>query len=371
MPEPSLRPHHPRARILSEMCAEFGLEPHTDDFDTEQIEVTGVVSDADRVESGDMFVADIAAGHNPTSQFELAVERGASSIMTNALGAEHVQGDTVPVLVVEDPRLALGHIARWVYRTDPDSPKLLGVTGSRGKTSVVYLIDYLLQTLGVKTGMSTNQERHVGDERLDARGVAADADELHAMLARMHEVGVHVASAELSTQAVIRHNFAGLYFDVAGFLNFEATAERPGSPDSSFEALVELFSPEQTRRGVINIDTEDGQRLLEETRVPVSTISIREDAGADWWVCAEPTETGTQFSMYGPDDRELHTWTSQEDPHSAINAAMAILMIDGAGWDVEQMQDALGRVDGIQLEPRSRETLDAEARGRMRQDDNL
>lgn len=370
MPEPSLRPHHPRARILSEMCAEFGLEPHNDDFDTEQIEVTGVVSEASRVESGDMFVADLISGQNPTELFELAVERGASSIMTNAAGVARTRTDAVPVLVVEDPRLALGHIARWVYRTDPDSPKLLGVTGSHGKTSVVYLIDYLLQTLGVKTGMSTNLERHVGDEWLDAHGIAADADELHAMLARMHEVGVHVASAELSNEAVIGHNFAGLYFDVAGFHNFDSSTQLPGNPEAGFAALVELFSPEQSRRGVINIDTEDGRRLVEETRVPVSTISTQADAGADWWVCAEPIEDGTQFSMYGPDDRELHTWTSQQDQYGAINVAMAILMIDGAGWDVEQIQDALRRVDGIHLEALVREDDAAEVRGRERQDEN-
>lgn len=361
MPEPSLRPHHPRARILSELCAEFGLEPQQGDFDTEQIEVTGVVSDADRVEAGDMFVADAAsaplAEQTPAEGFELAIERGASSIMTNLAGAKYLAAAEVPVLVVEDPRLALGHIAQWVYRTDPDSPKLLGVTGSRGKTTVVYLIDHLLQTLGVKCGMSTNRERHIDDEWVDAMGVAADADELHAMIARMREVGVHVASAELSNEAVIGHNFAGLYFDVAGFHNFDASSDLPGDPESGFGALVELFSPEQSRRGVINIDTEDGRRLVEETRIPVTTISASADAGADWWVSSQPTDAGTEFSMYGPDDRELHSHTFQQDAFGSINAAMAILMLDSAGWDVEQIQDALNRVDGIHLDSTERDTF--------------
>lgn len=361
MPEPSLRPHHPRARILSEMCAEFGLEPELDDFDTEQIEVTGVVSDAERVESGDMFVAARTEEEGLSEEFLLAIERGASSIMTDAAGASLARDADIPVFVVEEPRLALGHIAEWVYRTDPDSPKLLGVTGTHGKTSVVYLIDYLLQTLGVKSGMSTNRERRIDDEWVDAAGVAADADELHAMLARMREVGAFVASAELTNESVIGHNFAGLYFDVAGFHNFDATSTLRGNAVDGFAALVELFSPEQARRGVINIDTEDGRRLVEETRIPVTTISTTEQAAADWWVSSHLTDSGNQFSMFGPDDRELHSWTTQQEPYSAINAAMAILMLDRAGWDVEQIQDALDRVDGIQLDAVDRGSKQEEA----------
>lgn len=358
MPEPSLRPHHPRPRILSEMCAEFGLDPEQDDFDTEQIEVTGVVSEAERVEAGDMFVTANADARPAREQFELAIERGASSIVTDRKSAKRAGEVDAPVLVVEDPRLALGHIAQWVYRTDPAAPKLLGITGSHGKTSVVYLIDHLLRILGVRTGMSTNLERHVDGEWADADGVAADADELHAMLARMREVGVHVATAELTRSAVAGHNLAGLYFDVAGFHNFEAEAEAdlPERGEAGFEALVELFSPEQARRGVVNIDTPDGRRLVEETRIPVTTISTVEQAAADWWVASRPTESGTGFSMYGPDDRELHSWTSQRHPYGAINAAMAIVMIDSAGWDVEQVEDALRRVDGIRMDAIGRES---------------
>lgn len=351
MPETSLRPHHPRARILSEMCAKFGLEPTREDFDTEQIEVTGVVSEAARVESGDLFVAALPELESPVEQFARATERGASSIMTNPAGAKYLTDAEIPVLVVDDPRLALGHIAQWVYRTEQTTPKLLGITGTHGKTSVVYLIDHLLQTLGVKTGMSTNRERHVDDEWVDADGIAADADELHAMLARMREVGVHVATAELTSDAVIRHNFAGLYFDVAGFNTFDPSANPGEHAEAGFAALAELFSPEQARRGVINIDTADGRRLVEETRIPVTTLSTDEAAAADWLVTSKPEGEVTEFSMYGPDDRELHTWISHHDAFGAINAAMAILMIDSAGWDVEQIQDALHRVEGIRMVP--------------------
>ncbi|MGO1544183.1 MAG: Mur ligase family protein [Gulosibacter sp.] len=350
MPETSLRPHHPRARILSEMCAEFGLEPEQDDYDTEQIEVTGVVSDAGRVEEGDVFVTASRWLDNPAAEFALAIDRGACCILTDPQGASFLNDAEVPVLVVEDSSLALGHIGQWVFQTDPDSPKLLGVTGSHGKTSVVYLLDHLLKTLGVKTGMSTNLGRHVDDEWVSANGEAAKADELHAMLARMREVSVSVASAELTTEAVTGHDIAGLYFDVAGFHVLDADHGETATDTEAVAALVQLFSPEHARRGVINIDTETGRRLVEETRIPVTTISAHEGVGADWWVKAKPRKYGTKFSLRGPDDRTLRTWTSEQGDRAAINAAMAILMIDGAGWDVEQIQDALDRVDGIQLE---------------------
>ncbi|SJM65468.1 Mur ligase family protein [Gulosibacter sp. 10] len=347
MPRSSLRPHHPRARILSEMCAEFGIEPVSDGFDADQVEVTGAVSAADGVEEGDIYVAAPRWVDAPGEAFATAVERGASCILTDASLAPYAEGLDVPVLVVEDARLALGHIAQWVYRTDPKTPRLIGVTGSLGKTSIVYLLDNLLDALGVKTGMSTNRQRHVGEERMDAGGLAPEADELHAMLARMREVGVHVAAVELTDEAVSEHHIAGLYFDVVGYPDAGTALE--GGAAARFEASVQLFAPEHAQRGVVNVDGEMGRRLVEETRIPVTTIASAAGEGADWWVESEPLDEGIRFTMHGPEDRELRSWTSQEGPYAAINAGSAVLMLDSAGWDVEQIQAALDRVDGIHL----------------------
>lgn len=345
------------ARILSEMCAEFGLEPERD-IDTEQVEITGVVSDASRTAAGDILVAD--AERLSSSAIELAIERGAAALLTDSAGASLITDETFPVLVVDQPRLALGHISQWLYRTDPATPRLLAVMGSRGKTSVVYLLDQLLRSLGIETGTSTNRERRVADERSDSHGVTPEADELHAMLARMREVGVHVASIELGFADVVEHRVNGLYFDVAGFLNLDARLS-PNETEREFEGIAELFSPEHSRRGVVNIDTEWGRRLVEETRIPITTLSAEGREGADWTLQlhsqtalgADALEPGTDFGLIGPDDRELRARTTEPDKFAAINAATAIIMLDAAGWDVEQLQVAIDRQHGIHPQPES------------------
>ncbi|MFP5382390.1 MAG: Mur ligase family protein, partial [Gammaproteobacteria bacterium] len=111
----------------------------------------------------------------------------------------------VPVLVVDDPRAALGALSAWVYRTDEEPPLLFGVTGTNGKTSTAYLLDAVLRQLGLVTGLSSTAERKIGDLTVVSRLTTPEASEMHALLARMREAGVRAVAVEVSAQALSRH----------------------------------------------------------------------------------------------------------------------------------------------------------------------
>ena len=342
----SIRPLHPVPRSLSELAVRFGLD-EPDDID--QLEVTGVAISSKDVRAGDLYVGMPGARVHGASFAADAEEGGAVAILTDARGAELAAGLALPVLVTDDPRAALGEVAGWVYRTDPDDPKLFAVTGTNGKTTVAYILDAILGQLGAVTGLSTTVERRIGEERIEASLTTPEASELHALVARMREEGVHAASIEVSAQAVTRHRIDGLVFDVVGFTNLSHD-HLDDYPDfeAYFAAKAQLFAPDRARRGVVSLDSEWGDRIVEESRVPITTIACREGIEADWRVdVTAQTPTGTEFVLQGPDGRSLASRIPLPGWFSAANAGLALVMLIESGYDLEQLGEALDRDGGI------------------------
>lgn len=346
MPPVTIRPLHPVPRSLAELAVRFGLdEPEGID----QLEVTGVAISSQTVTAGDLYVGVPGSKAHGASYAKAAAAAGAVAILTDGKGARLARDSGLPALVVDSPRQALGEVAGWVYRTDPESPRLFGITGTNGKTTVAYIVDALLRQLGVVTGLSTTVERRIGDERIDASLTTPEASELHALLARMREEGVHAASIEVSAQAVSRHRIDGLLFEVVGFINLSHD-HLDDYPDfeTYFAAKQDLFTPERARRGVVSLDSEWGSRLVENSRIPITTISSREGAQADWRVeVGKQGAGGARFKLHSPDGRTLATRIPLPGWFNAANAGLGIVMLVESGYDLEQIGEALDRDGGI------------------------
>jgi len=345
MPAASIRPLHPVPRSLSELSARFGLDAGDDD-----VEITGVSISSKDIDSGDLYVGIPGARVHGASYAAQAAEAGAVAVLTDAAGAELAADAGIPVVVTDSPRAALGEVAAWIYSTDPDSPRLFGVTGTNGKTSVAYILDGLLGQLGVVTGLTTTVERRIGDEHIDAALTTPEASELHALIARMREVGVRAASIEVSAQAVSRNRVDGLLFDVVGFTNLSHDhLDDYATFDDYFAAKLDLFTPERARRGVVSLDSEWGNRLVEDARIPVTTIAARPEVQADWHVdVLEQRGTSTSFLLTGPDGRQVRTSIPMPGWFSAANAGLAIVMLVESGYDLGEIEAVLERDGGVQ-----------------------
>src|SRR5699024_6940559 len=127
---------------------------------------------------------------------------------------------SVPVLVAAvHPRNILGAMSSDIYGTAEGKLTTFGVTGTNGKTSVVYLIEALLGVAGDTTGLSTTAERRIGDVAIVSDLTAPGASEMHGLLARMRQERVDSVAIEVSAQAVVRHRIDGLRFNVVAFNN--------------------------------------------------------------------------------------------------------------------------------------------------------
>jgi UDP-N-acetylmuramoyl-L-alanyl-D-glutamate--2,6-diaminopimelate ligase len=350
---PVLRPEHPSPRSLAGFVQEFGID-HRGSI--EGVEISGVTLSTGDLHPGDLFVGVKGAKGHGAGYAAQAREGGAVALLTDAEGAELAADAGLPILLVENPRLALGEVAAWVYRTRENPPLLFGTTGTNGKTSTSYLLEAVLRQLGLVTGLSSTAERHIGDLTIVSRLTTPEASEMHALLARMRESGVRAVAVEVSAQALTHHRVDGLLFDVAGFTNLSHDhLDDYADMEEYFQAKLPLFQPEFAKRAVVCLDTAYGARVVEEARIPVTTIATvghatpDDVAGADWRVeILDSTAAYTEFRLSGPEGRSLVTREPLIGWHMAANAALGIVMLVEAGFELEAIGAALDADGGIQ-----------------------
>ncbi|GAA4058115.1 Mur ligase family protein [Agromyces indicus] len=339
-PPTALRPQHPNPRSLRGLAEAFGFEVRggIDDLD-----VTGVAIASGAVQGGDLYVGVPGRNAHGARYAGQAAANGAVAVLTDAAGVELAAESGLPVLVTPDARTALGEVAAWIHRTDENPATLLAVTGTNGKTSVVYLLYAILRQMGVTAGLTSTAERRIGDEAVTSSLTTPEASELHALLARMREVEVRAVGIEVSAQALTRHRVDGLVFDIAGFTNLSHDhLDDYASMDEYFEAKRELFTPERARRGVVTVDSEWGRRLVADTRIPVTTLATEPGVDADWRMSLlEQAPTRTSFRLEGPDGRALETHVPLIGRFMAANAALAIVMLVEAGHDLDLIAGAI------------------------------
>ena len=342
-----LRPEHPVARSLSQLAADFGFEARER---VDSVEVSGVTVASGTVEPGDLYVGLPGARVHGASFAAEAAEAGATAVLTDAAGAELAAGAGIPVLVTDEPRAVLGDVAAWVYRTEENPATLYAVTGTNGKTSVVYVIAAVLKQIGVRAGLSSTAERRIGELAVTSSLTTPEASELHGLLARMREAEVRAAAVEVSAQALTRHRVDGIVFDVAGFTNLSHDhLDDYASMEQYYAAKLELFSPDRARRGVVTVDTSWGARVASESRIPVTTLATMPGVDADWHMeLGEQAIDSTAFTLIGPDGRSLSTSIPVLGSFMAGNAALAIVMLVESGFDLEAIGHVLERDGGIQ-----------------------
>lgn len=343
---PVLRPEHPSARSLAGLVKDFGLDSVGS---LDGVEVTGVTLSTTDLQPGDLYVG-IKGAHQHGAAFAAqAREGGAVALLTDAAGAALAEGSGLPVVLVSSPREALGEISAWVYRTAEHPPLLFGTTGTNGKTTTSYLLKAILTQLGLVAGLSSTAERHIGELTVVSRLTTPEASEMHALLARMRESAVRAVAIEVSAQALSRNRVDGIVFDVVGFTNLSHDhLDDYADMEEYFAAKLPLFQPDRAERGVVSLDSVWGQRVVDESHIPVTTISATPSIDAEWKVTiVDEQATYTGFTLTGPENRSLTTRVPLIGWHMAADAGLAIVMLVEAGFELEAIGQALDEKGGI------------------------
>ncbi len=302
--------------------------------------VTGVTLDSRGVRAGDLYAALRGANSHGAGYAANAVASGAVAVLTDAsgLGIVREAGLTLPCLVVDDPRSVLGDVAAAVYRSADRRPRLLGITGTNGKTTTAHLVESALVALGRRTGLIGTVETRVGDERVQSARTTPEATDLHALLALMGERDVDTCVMEVSSHALAQHRVDGVVYDVALFTNLsqDHLDFHPTMRDY-FLAKASLFTPQRSRRGIVCVDDEWGRELAGIATVPVQTLATdalpgtdaTAVAGADWRV--ETVDGGPAFVLHGPDGIRLDLRSQLSGGFNVTNTALAAAALVVAG----------------------------------------
>ncbi len=237
------------------------------------LEINQVAYDSRRITPDSLFVAITGFAADGNRFIPMALEKGAAAVVT----AKKPESD-IPYIFVENDRLALAQIGTNYYNHPVESMKLIGVTGTNGKTSVTLLLKQVLEkTLGAKVGLIGTMSNLIGDMELPTERTTPESFELQGLFARMRDEGCQYVVMEVSSHAIALDRVGGVDFDVAAFTNLtEDHLDFHGTMENYCDTKAALFA--RCGQAVANLDDEWFSRVMGQANCPILATSALHDA---------------------------------------------------------------------------------------------
>lgn len=237
--------------------------------------ISDITFDSRKVTDGSLFIAVRGTqtdGHHFISK---AIELGARAILCEEIPED--QAENITYIVTTDTSAALGFVASNRYGNPSSKLKLVGITGTNGKTTTVTLLHRLFIMLGFKAGLLSTIENKIGNETILSTHTTPDAIQLNALLHKMVEAGCEYCFMEVSSHSVVQHRITGLHFTGGIFSNIthdhldyhKTFAEYLNAKKGFFDSLSE------TAFALTNIDDRNGSVMLQNTKAAKYTYSLQ------------------------------------------------------------------------------------------------
>ncbi len=239
-------------------------------------EITELIYDTRKVEKGCIFVCMKGANFDSHDAIEEIVEKGAKAIVVEREVA--VSGNPL-VIKVPDTREALAILSAAYFDHPADKMKVIGITGTKGKTTTTYMVKSILEGAGKKVGLVGTIEAIIGDEHIPANNTTPESYVLQEYFKRMVDCGTEVAVMEVSSQGLMMHRVDGFTFELGIFTNLSPDHIGPNE-HSSFEEYLSckamLFK--KCRLGIFNADDEYYKAISKDATCEIETYGFSSDA---------------------------------------------------------------------------------------------
>ncbi|REC75403.1 UDP-N-acetylmuramoyl-L-alanyl-D-glutamate--2,6-diaminopimelate ligase [Chryseobacterium elymi] len=238
-------------------------------------EVSELVFDSRKVTEGSLYVAvrgTVADGH---SYIASSVEKGAKAIVCEEFPA--IMDESVTYIKVKDSSKALGHLASNFYGNPSQKLKLIGVTGTNGKTSVSTLLFDVFKNLGYDSALLSTVEIRIGDKVIPATHTTPDVITINKILAQAVEEGCEFAFMEVSSHGIAQNRIEGLHFKVAGFTNLTHDhLDYHKTFDEYLKTKKRFFDGlEDTAVVITNVDDKNGMVMLQNTKANKKSYALK------------------------------------------------------------------------------------------------
>ena len=237
-----------------------------------QVEIDNLCIDSRKVKQGSLFFCTPGLRMDAHDFAPQAVQAGAAALIVE----RHLPIDC-PQVEVRSVRKATSVIAANFYGNPADHLKLVGLTGTKGKTTGSYLMKAVIEAAGHKTGYIGTVGSMIGDEMIPTKLTTPDPLEVQALLRHMLDKGAEYVVMEVSAHALAMDRLYGMRFAVGAFTNFSQDhLDYFGTMDAYLAAKMAFFSPEMTDKIVYNADDETAKEAFAALGRPALSVGIRE-----------------------------------------------------------------------------------------------
>ena len=266
----------------------------------DDIEITELTNDSRKVVEGSVFVCISGAvvdGHNFVAD---VAAKGATAVIVEK---EVEAPEHVTVIKVEDTRYALALTSAAYFGYPADQLKVIGITGTKGKTTTTYMVKEILEGVGHKVGLIGTIEAIIGDEVIPAANTTPESFTIHKYFRKMVDAGCDSVVMEVSSQGLMLHRTAGIPFEIGIFTNLGEDHIGPNEHkdfDDYKRCKGLLFK--QCKIGIANVDDEHFEGVFKEATCKVETFGFSEKADLranDTKLVSRPGYLGIAYEVSG------------------------------------------------------------------------
>ena len=313
--------------------------------------VTGITHDSREVKAGDLYVAIPGLQNHGIDFLSEAIAAGAVAVASDESGCDIAQSLGVPWLRLEDPRRNMAALAAEIYDHPERKLRVIGVTGTNGKTTVTQMLRILLTHAGQKVGVIGTLGAFIGDQAVPTNRTTPESTDLYRLLAQMVVAKVDSVCMEVSSHALVLDRVAGLTFDIAIFTNLtQDHLDFHGTMERYFAAKELLFTGQRSKTAVIFTDDLWGQKLTSSADVG-QVISV--GRSGVWKIAKVQTNlsghTNFALSRSAESDTELTYQVSVPmfGAFNATNAALCLAACDALDLNLSELVPALAQLPQV------------------------
>lgn len=321
------------------------------------VQVQDIVYDSRKAKEGTVFVCIPGAQADGHNYIESAVANGTKVIVVER-DVEYIEGITY--IQMEDTRKGLSYMSAALFDYPAEKLKVIGLTGTKGKTTTTFMIKSILEKSGKKVGIIGTIGVFMGDTYIQTHNTTPESYDIQYYLRQMADMGCDAAVMEVSSQALKLNRTAGITFDYGIYTNLspDHIGENEHKDMEEYIYCKSLLF-KQCRHGIFNIDDEHAPDMMDNAVCDKVTYGFSEEAdltAGNVKYLIEPGFIGIEFEVSGLEKGLLKVNTPGK--FSAYNAMAAICVTKLLGTDFGSMQSALkevavrGRVEPVKISDR-------------------
>lgn len=304
------------------------------------VKINKIEYDSKKIESGDLFVAISGLKEDGHDYIEEAIKKGASSIVVKE-SYEVPENQNVTYVKVKDTRIALAKLAAKYYDNPASKLKMIGITGTKGKTTTAYMIRDILLVSGKKTGMIGTIYNTYGDKKIEAIRTSPESLDLQKLLKDMVDADMEYVVMEVSSHALDLNRVYGIHFIIGVFTNLsQEHLDYHKTMENYLNAKAKLF--ENSDFAIINSDDIYTPRLERMIKCKTAKYGLDNEANITA-VDVRVNNNYVDFKMYI--NKMLQTVTINiPGRYTVYNALAAIAVTSMLGAQMDAILTALGEI---------------------------